>query len=412
MPDMKKFLLGMIATFIALSASASDLTCVGFGGRVHTDIPPFGGLRPTTPIQEMANLMLEYAPRTGPFDVQVAIPVVLESTLEQGEQFGDGQRNALATYGGFSQAPFVATLKRLNAQDRVTELSIILRKAFPGLKEITDVEVSVLGVSQILMLGANGELRLPVDVASLNWNQLYDAKSVFFRPVGWNDWFAIQFPYAYVSNDALVAGMHPAFRTLPGGKSIIDPLGLANSNDGQNDLRKIEEAKNLGFVLARTERSVGVHAVYVLPDGSKVTLATGGVWTRYRLGEPFKIIYLAKDGRVVDLEEEKGVVSGMGPHYIGAKAEIIVNSLGSESLMTFYGAPASSNVPNGGKVAWGLSHQWIGSWLRPGQAFVTPQGMFHWHLNHLQRPVAAQVFTPPSMPTSDNHFGFPKDDGK
>ena len=126
------------------------------------------------------------------------------------------------------------------------------------------------------------------------------------------------------------------------------------------------------------------------------------------MGDPFKVVYLAKDARVVDIEEEEGVVSGTGPHYIGATGEIIVNSLGKDMLMTFYGVPAPSQGPDGGKLAWNLTHQWIGTWLRPGHAFVTPQGMFHWHLNHLDRPVAAQVFTPPQVPSDQNHFGFPK----
>jgi hypothetical protein len=82
--------------------------------------------------------------------------------------------------------------------------------------------------------------------------------------------------------------------------------------------------------------------------------------------------------------------------------------LGEQSLMTFYGVSMPEVGPDGAKIAWGFTHQWVGTWLRPGQTFVTPQGMYHWHLNHLTQPIAAQVFTPPEVPSEQNHFGFPK----
>ncbi len=158
--------------------------------------------------------------------------------------------------------------------------------------------------------------------------------------------------------------------------------------------------------ISRTERSQCVHGSYLLENQTRILTATGGVWTRYRLGLPFKNVYLAKDPRVLDIEEQEGVVSGTGPHFIGATGEIIVNSIGKNNLMTFYGVPVSQDAPQSGKLAWGFTHQWIGTWLRPGQIFVTPNGYYHWHLNHLTQAVAAQVFTPLAIPSESNHFGF------
>jgi hypothetical protein len=348
----------------------------------------------------MANLMLDYVPATNAEEVQIGMPVFLESTADQPQQFGDGQRNALATYGEQKAPPFVAVLTRTKSGP--AQLALILSKDILG--EADSVEVSILNQSQVFTKDAKGIVTVPIDLQKMKWDQLFGAVPVFFRPVGWQDWFAVEFPYAYLSIDQLVAGMDPVSRSLPNGRSVIDPLAAAGAVDPQTYLRDLADPQ--GFNLDRIERSARVHGTYNLANGQKLLTATGGVWTRYRLGSPFKVVYLAKDPRVVDIEEEEGVVSGTGPHYIGATGEIILNSLGTKPLMTFYGQPAPPSDPNGRKLAWGFTHQWVGTWLRPGQAFVTRQGMYHWHLNHLEQPIAAQVLTPPEVPSEKNHFGF------
>jgi hypothetical protein len=396
----------VLTIFASLSAAASPICDYLLGG-ANPGIVRFGGQGPRSAVQDMANLLLKYVPKTAANEVQVGIPIFLESTLAQGEQFSDGQRNALATYGPLKSAPFVAVLTRATGPSDTSDLDLILGDGMPGKDQIKALEVSVAGQTSVLPINSSGMFHLTVDLVQLKWNQLFGAKPVFFRPVGWNDWFSVQFPYAYVTTEALLGGMNPAMQKLPTGQSVIDPLKLKDSADIQNDLRNLNEANNLGFILApRTQRSTRVHGSYLLPDGSRILTATGGVWTRYRIGDPYKNVYLAKDPRVVDIEEEEGVVSGTGPHFIGATGEIIVNSLGQESLMTFYGTPTPTETP-GGLRAYGFTHQWIGTWLRPGYAFVTPQGMYHWHLNHLTSPIGAQVFTPPQVPSEGNYFGFP-----
>ena len=367
--------------------------------------PTFRRDGPTSPIQDMANTLLNHAPRDSKDIFQVAVPVNLKFNPQQREQFGDGQKNGLATFGKLNATPFTAILKRPVEAGEPSTLAVVLSKSLPGFNDIGEVEFSVLGVTKKVSLERDESVIIPVDIKNLAWDKMTGARPVFFRPVGWNDWFTVQFPNPYLKTSDLVSGMAPSAQVLPNGQSVINPLGIIGSTDVQEELKKIEDAKAQGFELARAER---VHGTFLEPDGSTVLTSNGGVWTRYRIGEPYKVVYLAKDPRDLEVEKQEGVVSGTGPHYIGATAEVIVNTVGNQSLMTFYGVPSPDTGPNGDKLAWGFTHQWVGTWLRPGDAFVTPQGLYHWHLNHLQEPVAAEVLTPPEVPSDQNFHGFPK----
>lgn len=373
--------------------------------QLNGSIVRFGEGSSSSPIQDMANSLLDYVASDGRDVFQVAVPINLEVNPQQSEEFGDGQRNALATYGELRRAPFTAVLRRPESSKGAPSLTIVFSNEMPGFDHIGGVEFFMNGESRNCSLTGVGSVEIPVDIERLHWDKMWGATPLFFRPVGWEDWFAVQFPYPYLKTTELLEGMHPSVRTLPSGQSVVDPLGLSGSTDVQNALRNIPDSEALGFQLARADR---VHGVYQRPDGSLVLTSNGGIWTRYRLGTPFKVVYLVKDPRDLEAEGRDGVVSGTGPHYIGATAEIILNSLGNESLMTFYGISAPGSGPDGAKLAWRLTHQWVGTWLRPGEAFVTPQGSYHWHLNHLGLPVAAQVLTPPEVPSGQNFLGFPK----
>lgn len=413
---MKFFFLftALVFNSAAFALTPSETCPFYLEGLANPTIANFGGLKPRTPLQEMANLFLRYVPANHKEVVQIAIPTFLEFNPLQPEQFGDGQKNAFASYGSLPKAPFTAVLTRSVDPQEESHLAVILSKELPGVSDVQNLEFSGPGLkggqTQVVPLSARDHMvRLQVNLADLNWNQISDTKPLFFRPVGWSDWFVVQFPNPYVRTVSLVSGMAAKFQTLPNGKSVVDPLALENSKNIQDDLRTIENSKIQGFQLARTERSQGVHGVYWdKNNNSQILTATGGLWSRYRLGEPFKIVYLAKDSRVLDIEEEMGVVSGTGPHYIDATAEIILNSVGRKSLMTLLGISSPTTTPDGNKVAWGFTHQWVGAWLEPNDAFVTPRGFYHWHLNHLTTPIGAQVVTPPEVPSSENHFGFPK----
>jgi hypothetical protein len=373
----------------------------------NSEIPRFGGLSENkTPLQTMANILLEEISYSAPGQLQVAFPALIEVNPNQSQQFGDGQQNANSHLAGLKNPPFVARLSR--AYEKSGKVFIEVSKELSSLVGVTEIEVSVLGEELSVRSEKAGEFSFDISTEKMGWNGLYDAKALFFRPKGWKDWFVLSFPQAYLPIEKLLAGMREEDRRLPTGESVVNPLALHSQVDPQNQLRLIKPETNLGFEMARVSRSARVHGHYLSPDGKTVLTSTGGVWTRFYLGAPFKNVYLAKDGRVLDLEEDEGVVSGTGPHKIGATAEIILNSVGSKPLMTFYGLELPKVGPRGEKIAWGseLTHLWIGTWLKPGEAFVTPQGNFHWHLNHLTQTVAAQVWTPPEAPSPENFFGF------
>jgi hypothetical protein len=408
---LPKFILSTALVFFAIAANAAtkgEICAAYFRGLANPNILRFGGTSPSSLDQAMANVMLDHVPSDSADEVQVAMPTVLNFNPNQPQQFGDGQRNALATFGPLGQSPFKAILTR-TPQHESSDLAVILSKDLPIFTNVNAIEVSILGQSQKVSLDSNGIYHIPVSLQKLAWDQMYGSKPVFFRPVGTTLWYAVQFPYPYLSIESLFAGTTPTYQVSANGKSVIDPLGLKNSNDIQNDLQKIKDADAQGFNLARAEQ---VHGIYWVTDekGPKIQTSNGGVWTRYRedMNILFKNVYLAKDARIVEIETRDGVVSGTGPHYIGARGEIILNSLGHTSLMTFYGIPNPTVGPDGSPLAWGFSNQWVGTWLKPGQAFVTQETFYHWHLNHLQSPIAAQVITPPLIPSEENHFGFPK----
>ena len=379
-----------------------------FNESANSDIIRFGGLRPRTPVQEIANLMLAHVPSGTDQQIQIAIPVFLETNPQQAQQFGDGQENANTSFGPLQNAPFVAVLTRPSAFTPSADLAIFWSKGLTSFDTLNAIEVRVGERSQRVAINSQGSFRLPVDLPSLAWDQAVHVKPIFFRPVGWTDWFAVQFPNPYLPISDLLKGMGDSTRTLSSGHSVIDPLGLKGSANMQSDLRQIDDNKNLGFILARTERSQRVHGIYLDKNNQSHITATGGVWVRYRAELPFKNVYLTQDPRVIDLEEEEGGVSGTGPHYVGANGEIIVNSLMNENVMTLQGTALPPAGPSGEKLAWGFTHQWVGTRLRPGYAFITTQGNFHWHLNHLLRGNGVQVFTPPEVPGPANFFGFPK----
>jgi hypothetical protein len=399
--------------FGSVTAGAVDLSeCPEYlNGIANHDVTRFGGDAPRTPIQDMANTFLSYVPMNASIPVQVAMPVFLEKNDDQQQQFGDGQQNAFASFGPLEKAPYIAVLTRSTSTAKASDLAIILSKNLPEAADIKFLEVSISGKSQIVNLDSSGMAHIGMNTQELNWDGLYGAKPAFFRPVGWAVWFSVQFPNAYISVDELVGGFQEDMQTLPNGQSVIDPLKLKDSPDYEADIQK-NFPEDPDFVLAHFDR---VHGEYdstkddkLAPPNEKILTGRGGLYTRYRLGSPFKIVYLAKDPRNIEEEKTEGVVSGTGPHFVGAKAEIILNALGQQELMTLYGLENPKSTPDGGPLAWGFTHQWVGTWLKPNQAFVTPQGNYHWHLNHLTKPIAAEVFTPPDVPNENNHYGFPK----
>lgn len=393
----------VVTLFLPLHSKAIGEGCHYYlKGTANPGIVRFGAMNPN-PLQHMANVLLNFVPKAREAKrIQAAVPVSLVFNPAQPEEFGDGQKNALATYQGLATSPFIAVLTRNADLGHSSELALIFSNPGPEFENISAVEVSIAGSKFTVPVDSQKRAQIPVDVRALGWNKVAGTRPIFFRPVGWNDWFAVQFPDPYITNESLVGGMDRRYQRLPDGRSIIDPLRIGSEEKKQQALRN---SKDPEFTLARHER---VHGLYLPAEGAPILTSTGGIYTRYRVRPEGKIIYSVFDARNVAVESRDGVVSGTGPHLVRANGEIIMNALGREALMTFYGIPSPVVGPNGEAIAWNFRHQWVATWLQPGEAFITPQDFYHWHLNHLSEPIAVQVLTPPEVPSLENHYGYPK----
>ncbi|MDB5037042.1 MAG: hypothetical protein JWQ35_570 [Bacteriovoracaceae bacterium] len=406
----------LLFSFFLISSGVEAYDCqahlLGLA-RANEDVAQFGGLNPINPVTKIANWMLNLVPRRDVQQIQMAVPVSLFYNEYQAQQFGDGVQNSSLSFSPSSSPPFVSILVRNINPSNPANLALMLSKDFPGLRDVKALEFSISGERKIVSLDPNGFVQINVDPEKLHWNRLLSADPIFFRPIGWNDWFLVQFPQAYVSIADLVNGMAARYRSLPSGQSIVDPLGLKGSVDPETALQQIPDSRNLGFAFAGAEPRV--HGVYIDESGHENLTATGTATTRYRLPhipDFAKIIYLKQKERNLISEKAEGLVSGTGPHRIGspATAEIILNPLGDEPLMTFHGIALPDLGPNGEGLAWhsALPNLYIGTWLANGMAFVAPQGTYHQHLTHtIDRPVFVQVLTPPEIPSAQNQFGFP-----
>ncbi len=371
----------------------------------NPEIRPFGGKNPTSPVTRVANWMLAYVPKSGE-RVQMALPVSLSVNPNQPQQFGDGVQNANLTFGQFTSPPFLSLLTR---RAKNATLTLRLFRDFPGFSGVKSIEVRIAGDRKNVAVDGEGIAEFAVDPEALGWNTQFTAETVFFRPAGWQDWFSVQFPESYFPMETFLRGVAQKYQKLPSGESILDPLELKGAADPELALK--QKSPDLGFQFA----SVGprVHGFYLDPSGRETLTSTGTALTRYRLPEPgfFKFIYVLQMGRDLDREAAEGLVSGTGPHQIGAPAaaEIIVNSLGSEPVMTFYGFRAPLSGPDGERLAWSseFTHLYLGNWLRSREVFSAPQWTFHQHPTHtIGRPVFAQVLTPPAIPSAGNPFGL------
>ncbi len=381
----------------------------------NSHIPRFGGAQfgssqSSNPISLLANRMLERIPIDPTKDVQIAVPVSLEVNDAQPQQFGDGVQNAGLSFGHHRTPPFAAVLERGIAKGR---LHIKLTEDFPGISGVSSIEVSIRGVSRIVPLKQGTYLAsFEVDLVDLRWFQLDGYDSLFFRPVGWNDRFAVLVPGAYYPINKVLDGAPPHLLRIPTGESIVDPLNLRGSVAPENALLAQKNLRPLGFEYG--EAIPRVHGEFLRPTGGKDFTAVGTARSLYRLPHApgfSKLIYLAQLPRDLTSEAREGLVSGTGPHRIGspAAAEIIFNSLSDEPLMTFHGISAPQSGPQGEGLAWrsDFTHLYVGRWLRPHWAFVAIQGTFHQHLTHRPDKAAfAQVLTPPEVPNINNHFGF------
>lgn len=414
---MKKVLASFwVFVFIHSAAFGGRQTCEEYMLGIaiaNPNIPMFGGSHPRgipalSYPAAIANLMLKWIPIDSARDIQIAVPVSLRVNDAQPQEFGDGTQNAGLSLGQYALPPFVAMLER-DASKGLLHIKLV--DAFPGIEGVRSIEVSVNGFSKEVPLKEKTYLAsFEVDLIDLGWSQLHGYKSLYFRPVGWNDWFSLQFPNTHYWIDKVLHRVPDRLAKLPSGESIVDPLKLRGSLNPEKALLDSKDLRLLGFEYG--EAKPRIHGEFLTSMGRKEFTAVGSARSLYRLPHTpgfSKLVYLAQLPRNLRSEATGGLVSGTGPHRIGAPAETIFNSLGQEPLMTFHGISAPSSGPRGENLAYrsDFDHLYIGKWLRPGWAFVATQGTFHQHLTHTTDKAAfIQVLTPPEVPNLFNNFGF------
>jgi hypothetical protein len=385
---------------------------------LNSAVARFGNHKPTTDIQRIANLLLDTAPSPntsnpvtrGSKFTQVVTPAYIYTNPNQPQQFGDGQMNAMTSWGDLQEPPFTATLERATDHPQRGVLSIMISRLIAPPSTPVAIEYSTAAGELKNAITAAGSLKftLEVNLAELGWNSLFNAKTFFFRLKGWSHWFALSFPQPYMKASEFLTHLPPHLRTLSeNNASVINPLNQkAGTADPHHELSNLDHNQAAGFVLGTTPESQRVHGVFQTHNGQSILTGRGGVTVRYRL-HPFKMVVMAKTPRSLKEEVSEGTVSGTGPHFVGAPAEIIANTISKESLMTFYGYSLSNATPDGQPLAYNFSQMWMGTWLEPDYVFITPKGNYHWHLNHIEGgSVAAVVLTPPKTPTENNGLGF------
>lgn len=189
------------------------------------------------------------------------------------------------------------------------------------------------------------------------------------------------------------------------GKSLIDPERLRGAQPspfayGKNyhDWPIYRYNINQG---AKPYRSEEVHSWFPQPGAQRT--AVGGVWTWITESySPFKTGYLCFDARApLQIEQQFAVPSGAGWHRVGDPAETIINTLEGMPLLMAQGVsnrPGMLQPPFGG-FAWGLADSASVRWLRPDEAFITPQGDYHWYPIQFDREVCIELWIHPCVPS-------------
>ena len=290
---------------------------------------------------------------------RVSIPVSLWTS--QFAPFGDGQTNSAASFAYWQErrVPVIG----VRHGDRV---QVRFDRALP----ISDDTFELWSASgqwlQSVASTRNAEGDRVIDFAAID--------RVVISPRGWRDAFPLSFAMP-------ISGIPATTEKLPGGESVIDPLG-ARGADAYDVLRATSFPT--GFVNQQPYTTDNLHAAFPQSGAPRVT-AVGGAFT-WVAESPFKNMYVCLDERAPAREAQYGVPSGAGWHQIGAVPEALVSSVATEPLLVGY-ASAPATVASGGTFAYGLDRATTFALLQPGQAFATSSHEFHWYaVHHAQKP--------------------------
>jgi hypothetical protein len=375
-------------------------------------VAPWGGPDPTKwrPEAILANAaskaMNEAWSRPDVKDVVVAIPAKLFASSFF--EFGDGQANArpeLQEWRGVSRPPVVASLVQFkNAPPR---LVVRFDRALPFSGTAFEMRA---GTGTIALSGtrdAEGDAIVDVPLpAGLSWTDPLSAQAALVHPVGWADWFPVYFQAGVKK----IADLRVSQTTFSDGRKVIDRerVSSVGTSDGRTVLERLQQHSfALGYNGATGRVTPymppSIHATYPLVPGKTIVTGVGRGWTWVADERPngFKVMYTCFERRRADLEAaapDGGVASGGGWHQINDAAETILNDLETGPVMVVGGRSSPWLELPSGAFSYGLSDVATFRWLRPGEAFITVKGTYHWYFFAQDKDVCTEeIVNPPGQ---------------
>lgn len=334
----------------------------------------------------------------------VAFPFFLEH--KNFKPFGDGQSNAQASFNTWKKTapPLIAIWIEKTKTLKIFFHESIIKDKGEVIVRFPDGAIKKIGYNK------NDGAGIDIDDTKLGWNKLGQGKVIFAKPAHWNDWFGIQFQKPNVLISELVS--HIPVNLIY--KSIPNPLKIKASISEPPLLQLMNQATKNEYEIFATDK---VHSIYPNPKATDfVHKSSGGNWTfllkpalwekEGHEKETFKQLYSCFEGRSYWEESTRKSVSGTSWHHVGDPGEIILNSITDENRSLVTAIANKIEVPEGITLAYNLNFIGYASLTRPGYAFVSSKGQYHWHPIHTPNPICVEVWTPEAQPSVSNGFGF------
>jgi hypothetical protein len=361
--------------------------------------------------------------------------------------YGDGQTNALATFGQFwnqKRPPLVVILAILKTGGSA------LKFKFHGSLVFTEPSVEVAYLKNgtphfkkfgILSKNSDGDYEAvwqPNNDEAPIWGSMFQNNVAFVRLGGWNDWFPVDFRNVVIPNQQLLNQVPPSLRVLGKG-SLLDPERVSVQGQATSAFPFQKMGDPLfGSDIEATKyfpvQPPGIHNSYYTDDGKVITTAVNNGATVVIPSRsmnppgiaPFKMAYICFEPRNERAESVAGVPSGGGWHEIGDPAETVINSLENAPVVFGYANGQTSANPPSGNFAYGLTDVAVIRKIFPGTAIVTSAGPttlqegyspnrgrgpaegrnYHWFIFNHTSPVCAMEWVHNCVPNPGNNLGL------
>jgi hypothetical protein len=381
-------------------------------------------------------------------DVLVSLPVQMRYSGNDRRVYGDGQTNAAVDLGDgwVEKEPILIASLWLfkNGQQKV---KFQFHKTLKNV-EGRGLEISYGGKTKKIDPGivtSEGHFVFewkPTSDETPKWGDLFGNRVAFVRPVGWNDWFPIDFRDVVRPASELLEQV-PADKRALGKGTLLDPEGVSvQGKDGDAIPFFGMKSESFGAVLKgeryfpvpSNDEPKGIHNVF---SNGRATAVGRGFTTVYQAPPaslaPFKMAYICFDKRDREAEAKYGVPSGGGWHEIGDEAETVLNTLERAPVIFGYANGKPAAAPPSGTFSYGLSDVAVIRLLQPGSAIVSsagpktyaedtvdgfclnapsrgqggPEGRsYHWFVFHHPHEVCAVEWVHPNIPSPTNQLGF------